>query len=443
MNIMKLKRIRSNGIHIIFSLLAGLGLLFSGITVCFGQTKGPVKVEIRKEGDGYRLYRGGQPHYIKGVGGQVHLDIAQEAGANSIRTWGPSEAINVLDEAERRGMTVVVGLWVGQERQGFDYDDERAVKAQLQNFTEVVKQLKDHPAVLLWGIGNENDYLFTNFKVWYAINDIAKMVHEVDPNHPTMNVTAGLDMAEVQLFKMHTPHIDILGVNTYGDLKNVPKSVRAFGWDGPYIIAEWGPTGHWEVPKTEWGAPIEQTSTEKSEVFRERYEKWIQEDPMCLGSYVFLWGQKQETTQTWYGIFMPDGSRSEVIDVLTYCWSGKWPENRSPHISSFTMQGTADRTAVRVRPGQRVEIHAEVKDPEGNPLRWKWELLPESTDIKAGGDAESKPEEIAFKRISEDNGKMVFRAPIKEGPFRMFFFATDEQGNTAAGNFPFYVELPE
>ena len=43
------------------------------------------------------------------------------------------------------------------KRYGFDYDNESKVKAQLDYFTEVVKTYKDHPALLLWGVGNEVD----------------------------------------------------------------------------------------------------------------------------------------------------------------------------------------------------------------------------------------------------------------------------------------------
>ena len=110
----------------------------------------------------------------------------------------------------------------------------KLLRAQLERFTEVVKTYKDHPAILMWGIGNETDLFYSDFKVWNAINDIAKMVHEVDPNHPTMTVTAGLDVAEVQLVKERAPHIDVYGINTYGGLIGIDKEMRAYGWEGPY-----------------------------------------------------------------------------------------------------------------------------------------------------------------------------------------------------------------
>ncbi len=421
-----------------------LPLLFSGIML-HGQMEkpaGPIKVEMKRGANGWQIYRGGEPYYIKGVGGQTELDRAVAYGANSVRTWGVGEAIAILDEAHEKGLTVLFGLWVGCERQGFDYDDTKAVKAQLERFTEVVKEYKDHPAILMWGIGNETDLFYSDFKVWNAINDIAKMVHEVDPNHPTMTVTAGLDVAEVQLIKERAPHIDVYGINTYGGLIGIDKEMRSYGWDRPYVITEWGPDGHWEVTKTDWGVPIEQTSTEKARFYKKRYEKGILADKeMCVGSYVFLWGQKQETTPTWYGLFLEDGSETEVMDILEYSWSGKMPENRSPSIASLTMNNKTAFENVYVKPGKTYTVLADVEDPDGDPLEYRWEMLPESTDIKSGGDAESRPEAMKINiGKGSEGGTLNFRAPKKEGAYRMFVYAYDGNGNAAVANIPFYVK---
>ena len=420
--------------------------------------QGAIKVELRQDEEGgWTLYRGGEPYYIKGVGGQVYLDRAVEYGANSIRTWGAGEAIGILDKAHEMGLSVVFGLWAGVERQGFDYDDGKAVAAQLARFREVVRTYKDHPAILMWGLGNENDLFYTDFKVWDALGDIAEMIKEEDPNHPIMHVTAGLDVAEVQLIMERAPAIDVYGINTYGELVGGTREFRSYGydgpsvgtmlrragWDGPYVIAEWGPDGHWEVPKTSWGVPIEQTSTEKARVYQLRYEKGIAaDDAYCIGSYAFLWGQKQETTPTWYGIFTPGGYETGVSDALEYVWTGEWPANRAPRIESYTANEQDVFSSVYVEPGDEVTFVADVTDPEGASLRYVWELLPESTDIRAGGDAEARPDAVKIDTRRDEDGTLVMIAPRVNGPYRMFLYAYDNDSNVATANFPFYVGQP-
>lgn len=406
--------------------------------------EGPIKVEIKlDQATGqWQLYRGGEPYYVNGVGGHTRLDKALSSGANSVRTWGANDAISVLDEAHAKGLTVLFGLWVGVERQGFDYDDTKGVQAQLERFTEVVKAYKDHPAILMWGIGNENDLFYSDFKVWNAIDDIAKMCKEVDPNHPTMTVTAGLDVAEVQLIMERAPNIDVYGINTYGGLIGIDKEIRAYGWKRPYMITEWGPNGHWEVAKTKWGVPIEQTSTEKAADYERRYKEGIAADSaMCIGSYVFLWGQKQETTPTWYGLFLEDGSETKVMDVLQEMWTGALPENQAPDITGMQMEGKKAIESVYVKPGKTVQFESSIIDPDQDPLKYRWEILPESQDIKSGGDKESKPKPVKLEvRPGSEGGKLNFKAPNKEGGYRLFVYAYDGNGNAATANFPFYVQ---
>jgi hypothetical protein len=420
--------------------------------------QGAIPVEVRQNADGgWTLYRGGEPYFIRGVGGQGYLDRAAEYGANSIRTWGAAEAIAVLDEAHEKGLSVLFGLWVGQERQGFDYDDSKGVAAQFARFREVVRTYKDHPAILMWGVGNENDLFYEDFKVWDAINDIAEMIHEEDPNHPVMTVTAGLDVAEVQLIKARAPAIDVYGINTYGELVGGTRELRGYGyegpdvgtqlrragWDGPYVIAEWGPDGHWEVPRTAWGVPIEQTSKEKAQMYRLRYERGIAADTShCIGSYAFLWGQKQETTPTWYGLFTESGAETEVMDVLQVLWTDEWPENRAPSMEAFTANRQDAVSNVYVDPGDRVTFAAAVTDADGDALRYEFELLPESTDIRAGGDAEARPDAVRLDVVDREDGTLTIRAPRREGPYRMFAYVYDGHGNVATANFPFYVGTP-
>jgi len=402
---------------------------------------GAVKVEIRHVNGRYELVRASKPYFVRGAGGGQFPERVAAYGGNSVRTWGTADAPKVLSAARANGLTVMLGLDVARERHGFNYADPQAVAAQLQKIKAEVLKYKDDPTVLLWGIGNELNLEYTNPQVWDAVNDIARMIHEVDPNHPTSTVLAGVAKREIALIKARCPAVDILSINTYAGLATLPQQVHAAGWTGPYLVAEWGPTGHWESPQLPWKAAVEETSSQKAAVYKSRYEASIPQDPaQCLGSYVFLWGQKQERTPTWYGLFTEDGQESEVVDVMQYLWSGHWPRNRAPHIASLHLAGRAATDTVYVQAGQRCPAAAAVTDPDKDALTYRWELLPESTDLKNGGDRESRPAPLPELVVPQGPGQALLQAPAQAGAYRMFVYASDGHGNVATGNIPFYVK---
>ena len=406
---------------------------------CFSQQVISQKTEIIKTNNGFQLLRNGKPYYVKGAGGTEYLDVLKSIGGNSIRTWSTSDAKKVLDDAYANGISVCLGFWVGHERHGFNYNDEYAILAQLKAFEQDVIKYKDHPALLMWAIGNEVDLFYKNFRVWNAVEDIAKMIKELDPNHPTMTVTAGIDPAEVFMIKKYCPSIDILGINTYGGIKNLSNEVRMYGWDKPYMVTEWGPYGHWESPMTSWGVAIEATSKEKSN-FRDIAYKYIRDDKeLCLGSYAFLWGYKQEQTPTWYGLFTKQKNATQSIDVLNAYWQGE-SRNTAPILHSFLLNNFDKKESVKLKRGKNCTFTYSVTDSENDSLTYEFQLMPESRDKKAGGDFEKTPEPISFTVVENFNNKLIIKAPLKSGPYRFFIYVRDSNNNVATANFPFYVK---
>jgi hypothetical protein len=401
------------------------------------------KVEVITLADGsFQLLRNGDPYYIKGAGGTVKLEELKRYGGNSIRTWGiAADTDKILDEAHKLGLTVCFGIWMGQERQGFDYSNAAAVEGQLEEFRRIVRKYKDHPAILVWGVGNEMDLDYSNFEVWKHLEAICKMVKEEDPNHPTMAVTAGLDVAEVKLINRYTPSLDILGVNTYGNIAYLPGAVQAYGWKKPYVVAEWGPYGYWEVQKTSWGASIEETSTQKADTYKKSMDAILSDTKYCLGSYVFLWGNKQEHTATWFNLFLESGEQTAVMDILIRGWSGKEPQNRAPSIDTFLLDGRLAHHNIIFSSGQNVPVLVQSTDLDGDKLTYVWQIVPESTDKKSGGDAEIAPKPLkgVFKRSSRKLNAVEFEAP-KPGQYRIFIYIFDGNNNVATANIPFLVK---
>jgi hypothetical protein len=398
------------------------------------------RVTIGQQDGKWTLFVEGEPFYVKGAGGEKYLDVLLECGGNTIRTWGVENAQEVLDIAQEKGLKVMMGLWVQHERHGFDYNDEDKVRKQLESFRLAVRRYKDHPALLLWGIGNEYELQYSNTKVWKAVNDIAEMVKEEDPNHPTSTVTAGTNDVKVAFVQKELTAIDIYGINTYGDIGNVHKVLEKANFERPYMITEWGPNGHWESPKTRWGSSIEQTSTEKAEVYRERYQKYIWDKrDQCIGSFAFLWGQKQEYTSTWYGVFTEDGEPTEAIDVLEYNWRGEYPENRAPQVEGLKVNGNPVEKNTILGGNERVTVEVVASDMNNDKLKYSWELYPESTDLKSGGDAESKPVSILGRLSKKNTSTVEMKAPVREGKYRLFVTITDGV-RVSYANIPFYVD---
>ena len=158
-----------------------------------------------------------------------------------------------------------------------------------------MRAYKDHPAVLLWGIGNEMEGYAQGDKasIWKAVEAAAALAKRLDPNHPTMTVIAEVGGARVRSIHEFCPSIDLVGINSYAGLPSMPARYRAAGGTKPYAVTEFGVPGTWEVAKTDWGVAVEPTSTEKAAFLRKSYEKGVlaERDGLCLGSFAFPVGQ--------------------------------------------------------------------------------------------------------------------------------------------------------
>ena len=356
-----------------------------------------LKTEIRMEDGKYQLYRDGVPYQIKGAGLEFgDIRILTSHGGNSFRTWrtdnGKETGQQVLDKAFKNGCSVTMCLELERERHGFNYDDPKSVEEQFKRLKSEVLKYKDHPALIIWAIGNELNLGYTNPKVYDAVNEISKMIHKVDPNHLTTTTTAGINPQLVDDIKSRAPDIDLLSIQMYGDIVNLPQYIQETGWEKPYMVTEWGATGHWEVDTTLWGAPIEQNSSIKAKHYLERYNLAIAPySNQCVGSYVFLWGQKQERTPTWYGMFLESGEKTEAIDVMHKIWNGSWPQNRAPGVDSLKLAGRSAYDNIYVDAGKEYDAQAFLSDPENDSLNYLWEVKPRKHRSQGGRRFRSQP----------------------------------------------------
>lgn len=410
-----------------------------------GNASGAVPVEVALVDGRYRLLRGGEVYRIRGAGAGVEgLEALVAHGGNSFRTWrtepDTSSGQQLLDRAAALGLTVALCIEIGRERLGFDYSDAQAVARQLEYARGEVLKYKDHPALLAWIIGNEVDHDYTNPAFLDAINDISKMIHELDGRHPTTTALSRFDAERIALLDARAPDLDIVSVQSYGGIVHLPAHLRDAASPRPYWVTEFGTIGHWEVETTAWGAPIEHHSSAKAAIYLKAYQQFI--EPFAdkvIGAYVFLWGQKQERTPTWYGMFLADGSETEVVDVMHFLWNGAWPRNRAPRIDGMLLDARAAEQDVTLTAGGQYRASVAASDPDGDPLRYRWEIRHESTATAVGGDHEEVPAVIPGLLEPGAAAVVRFSAPSVPGAYRLFVYVYDGQGHAGHANIPFLV----
>ncbi len=168
------------------------------------------------------------------------------------RRWGIRTMVNPL--FGRYGLSVD-GTWVPQ----VDYANPRHRAAIRAQTLASVERLRGTPGVLLWLLGNENNYglAWTGFEIedlpageqdaaraahLYALfGEVVDAIHDLDPAHPVAICNG--DLQYLDLIAKHVPRLDVLGTNVYrgrsaGDLYarvaatlGVPVLYTEFGAD--------------------------------------------------------------------------------------------------------------------------------------------------------------------------------------------------------------------
>ncbi len=390
----------------------------------------------------------GQPHFIKGAAGSASKAKLAEVGGNGFRTWGVGpDTRAILDEAEELGLKVSVGIWLGHNRHGFDYSDPQQVAEQFEKVRDAVEQFKAHPALLAWGLGNEMDEYGdeTDAAIWSHVEASAAMIKRIDPDHPVMVTIAEIGGDRIESLHRLCPSVDIVGINSYGGGPSVAQRYtelceRLGVTPKPFVLTEYGPAGTWETGRNAFDAAPEPTSNQKAEAYRATYVGSIADHPLSLGGYAFTWGYKQEATATWFGLFLPDGTRTPAVDTLQELWTGKPPANRAPVVQPLSVSGSDS-----VEPGGTVRVELQASDPDGDPLKARWVLQREAERYNTGGDAEAAPPTYPDAILSADLNGAEVRMPEVPGRYRLFAYVADDHNGGSMANIPLLVkgQVPE
>lgn len=407
---------------------------------------GPRKVVIKKIDNHYNFYIDGKPFIVKGGAGYNHLAELAASGGNTISCWDTSKFSLLLNEALQNHLYVIAGLDLpGGEDVDF-YKNEAHISILFKNYQSIVLRFKDHPALLAWGLGNElkMPFSFTASPYYKTYNRLLTMMHTIDPNHPVSTAVINVPKKGMLNIQWRIPALDFISINSYNNIKTIENDLAKIKliWRGPYLVGEWAPGGGWEAETITWQAPVENTSTKKATEYALFYKKYMPvKDPRFLGSITFYWGFRQEYTPTWYSVFDENGVPNEIMEALADCWKDTQTIHISPRVKYTLVDSLGAKDNIIVSPGTMHKAMLLFEVPkDADSLRYCWEILNEDWVTWGSTWKDFKKPKSAIGLVVDSTIQSpFFKAPEKEGPYRIYVTVFNSRGFCATANTPFYV----
>ncbi|MCM3302239.1 discoidin domain-containing protein [Streptomyces pseudogriseolus] len=396
-------------------------------------------VEVTGSQGNWQLTVGGRPYTVKGLtwgpaiaDAPKYLPDVKSMGVNTIRTWGTDGGTKpLLDSAAANGLKVVNGFWLqpgGGPGSGgcVNYVTDTTYKnTMLTEFTKWVEAYRNHPATLMWNVGNEsvlglqNCYsgaeleaqrnAYTGF-----VNDVAKKIHSIDPDHPVTSTDAWT--GAWPYYQRNAPDLDLYSMNSYGDICGVREDWEQGGYTKPYLITEGGPAGEWEVPDDANGVPDEPTDVQKAEGYTKAWNCVTGHRGVALGATLFHYGTEHDFGGIWFNL-LPDGlKRLSYYAVKRAYTATAGNDNTPPVVSALAVSPASSAPA-----GGEFTVRADVRDPDGDPITYKIFL--------SGNYANGDKRLVEASWRSTGNGTFAVRTPEKLGVWKVYLQAEDGRGN--------------
>ena len=157
------------------------------------------------------------------------FQLMKEMGVNTIRVYDNIKINKELlrELYEKYGIMVIVGDFIGKYaigsgadwKTGTDYENPEHLANMMKKVEDLVRELKDEPFVLMWLLGNENNYGVASnadkkpdayFKF---VNEVARKIKEIDPDHPV--AVCNGDTLFLDKMAQFAPDVDAYGANVY------------------------------------------------------------------------------------------------------------------------------------------------------------------------------------------------------------------------------------
>ena len=156
--------------------------------------------------------------------------LIKDLGANTLRIYHqPFEPNKELLRRMHKeyGMMVIMGDFIGKYAlgsganwfDGTDYENPEHRRNMLESVKKMVLEFKDEPYVLMWLLGNENNYGVANNadkkpQAYYRfVNEVARLIKSIDKNHPVAICNG--DTLFLDIFAKYALDVDVFAVNAY------------------------------------------------------------------------------------------------------------------------------------------------------------------------------------------------------------------------------------
>jgi len=266
-------------------------LIISSLFLMGMSAKAIPRVYIKQFKNGhYQLIVNKKPYVIKGVCynpiplGETHSfdwwsseykpwitdgKLMKDMGVNTVRFYQPGEnpeSVKAVmnDLYEQYGIRSVMGHWLGFWEYPCPFYGDQAFQDKVKKeVLEMVNAYKSEPGILMWVLGNENNYSCLNLvhpwsndeidkepdpqkqknmraRIYYSfVNELAKEIHAIDPNHPVAlgnGELIGLEVANEVCREVDLVACIIYRGKTFGNLFNSLKLT----FDKPLFLSEFG-----------------------------------------------------------------------------------------------------------------------------------------------------------------------------------------------------------
>jgi hypothetical protein len=228
-------------------------------------------------GTNYSYSLWSQPDQIIQAALNDEMSLLQNMGVNAIRVYTgiPAKWITYIYEKfgiytmlnhsfGRYGLTIN-GTWYGNT----DYSDARVIELLKKEVRELVETYKDTPGLLLYLLGNENNYgLFWEgaetenipvndrkstqkaIPMYQLFNEATKVMKALDQNHPVAICNG--DLLFLDIIAKECPDVDIFGTNIYRGISFTDAFDRVKNEYGkPILFTEFGADAFNAIAKEE------------------------------------------------------------------------------------------------------------------------------------------------------------------------------------------------